>query len=144
MTRLIASVALLASLAAAGCGSDTTTSPSTTTTTVATTTELFTGTIAPRGSSFYSFPVTSSGTVSVTLVSATTTRIGPAGSAPLSVGFGVPSGFGCGVTSVIDATPGLTTQLSASGSASGIYCINVADLAGLSGDTLFVIRIVHT
>ncbi len=147
MRHLLASVALLASLAGAGCGSDTTTSPSTTTTTATTattSTELFTGTLAPRGSAFYSFGVTTGGTVSVTLVSTTTSRVGPAGASPLSIGFGIPSGFGCAVATAIDATAGLTSQLAATGSASGIYCINVADVAGLSGDTLFVIRIVHT
>ena len=145
MRCLLASAVLLASLAAAGCGNGTTTSPSTTTTTTATTsTELFTGTLSPRGSAFYSFGVTNAGTVSVTLVSTTTSKIGPAGALPLSIGFGIPSGFGCAVSSAVDATPGLTSQLSATGSASGIYCLNVADLAGLSGDTLFVLRIVHT
>lgn len=145
MRRLLASAALLASLAGAGCGSNTTTSPTTTTTTTVTTSsELFTGTLSPRGSTFYSFGVTTGGTVSVTLVSATTSKIGPAGTAPLAIGFGIPSGFGCAVSSVVDATPGLMSQLSASGSASGIYCINVADVAGLSGDILFVLRIVHT
>ena len=144
MRRLLASAALLASLAGAGCGSDTTTSPSTTTATVTTSAELFTGTIAPRGAAFYSFGVTSNGSVSITLVSATTSRIGPAGTAPLSIGFGIPSGFGCAASTAVSATPGLTSQLAATGSASGIYCVNVADVAGLTGDTLFVIRIVHT
>lgn len=143
MRRLFVCAAVLASFVAAGCSSDTTTSPSTADTTT-TSSELFTGTLSPRGSGFYSFAVTTGGTVSVTLVSASTTRIGPAGSPPLSIGFGIPAGFGCAVSSAVDATPGLTSQLSATGSASGIYCINVADLTGLSGDTLFVIRIVHT
>lgn len=143
MRGLLASAALLALLAGIGCGSDgTTTSPSTTT--VTTSTELFTGTLTPRGSAFYSFSVTNAGSVSVTLVSTTTSKIGPAGTSPLSVGFGIPSGFGCAVSTAVSSTPGLTSQLAATGSASGIYCINVADVAGLSGDTLFVIRIVHT
>ena len=144
MTRLLASVALLASLTVTGCGSDTTTSPSATTTTVATSSELFTGTLAPRGSAFYSFGVTNGGTVAITLVSTATSKIGPAGTAPLAIGFGVPSGFGCAASTAITATPGLTSQLSATGSASGIYCISAEDVAGLTGDTLFVIRIVHT
>lgn len=144
MTRTILSAALLAlTLAAAGCGDDssTTTSPSTTTTT---STEVFSGTLAPRGSSFYSFTVTNTGTVSITLASTATSRIGPATSSRLSVGLGVPSGFGCAVSSSVDTTSGLTAQLSAPNSPAGILCVNISDPGVLTTDTLFVIRIVHT
>jgi hypothetical protein len=144
MTRRLAllSLVLLTAVATGACGnSGTTTSPTTTSTTQ---TELFTGTLSPKGSAFYSFTVTTTGAVSVTLASATTAKIGPAGSPKLSIALGVPSGFGCSATSSVDATPGLTAQLTSGSSADGIYCVNVSDPGSIATDTLFVIRIVHT
>jgi hypothetical protein len=135
---------LLAGLAGAACGDSNSTSPSSTTTTPVETTELFSGTLSPRGSSFYSFSVTSTGTVSVTLASTASARIGPAGSSRLTIAFGAPSGFGCATTTAVDTTPGLSAQLTNGNTAAGIYCINVSDPGQLAADTLFVIRIVHT
>lgn len=145
MTRSFLSTALVAlSLLTAGCGdSSTTTSPSTTTTTT-TSTELFTGTLAPKGSTFYSFTVANAGTVSVTLASTATAKIGPATSSRLTVGLGIPSGFGCAVSSSVDTTSGLAAQLSAPNTPAGIVCVNLSDPGVLTADTLFVIRIVHT
>ncbi|MEQ1910062.1 MAG: hypothetical protein ABMA15_14645 [Vicinamibacterales bacterium] len=137
---------LVASLSVAACGDSTTTSPTTTTATP--TTELFSGTLSPKGSSFYSFTASTTGAVSVTLASTTTAKVGPAIAAKLTIGLGVPSGFGCAVTSSIDATPGLSAQLSNSSltadSNGSIYCIRVSDPGQLTSDVLFVIRIVHT
>lgn len=144
-TRVLAAVACAAALAAPACSKDsssTTTSP--TTTTVTTSTELFSGTLSPKGSTFYSFTVTNAGDVSVTLASLASTRIGPALSSPLTVGIGVPSGFSCVTNSTVQTAPGLTAQLTASGAKDNIYCVNLSDPGTLSGDTLFVIRIVHT
>lgn len=62
----------------------------------------------------------------------------------LSLGIGTPSGFGCAATSTVDTTPGLTAQLISASSPAGIYCVNVSDAGGLTGDVTFVIRIVHT
>lgn len=137
---------LVAALVTGACGNSTTTP---TTTTVTPTTEYFSGTLSPKGSTFYSFTATSSGTLSVTLASTTNAKIGPAISARLNIGLGVPSGFGCAVTSSVDATPGLSAQLSnpsltADSSNGSIYCIRVTDAGPLTGDVLFVIRIVHT
>lgn len=143
MRAACTSLVLIAALVTGACnGSSTTTSPSTTTTTAST--ELFSGSLPPKGSSLYSFTVTTAGAVSVTLVSTTTSRIGPAGSAQLSLGLGTPSGFGCAAASSVDTTPGLAAQLTTASSAAGIYCVNVSDPGGLSGDITFVIRIVHT
>ncbi|MGE3955711.1 MAG: hypothetical protein AB7H96_03255 [Vicinamibacterales bacterium] len=135
--------ALLLAASAAACGDEqATTSPSTTTGTTAT--EVFTGTIAPRGSAFYAFTVTSAGNVSITLASVAYSRVGPAVTARLTVGVGTPSGFGCAVTSAVDTSTGLTAQLTATGAADNIYCVNVTDPGALTGDATFVIRILHT
>lgn len=141
------SLALVGAVFAAACGdSPTTTTP--TTTTVTTSTELFTGTLSPRGSAFYSFTVTSTGTVSVTLASTATSKIGPALGAPLRIGFGTPSGFGCAVTKTVDTPAGLAAQLTntnTTGDSNGsIYCVQASDPGALTSDVLFVIRIVHT
>lgn len=145
MTRSFLSLALVAvCFVTAGCGdSTTTTSPSTTTTTT-TSTELFSGTLAPKGSTFYSFTVVNAGTISVTLASTATAKIGPAISSRLTIGLGVPSGFGCAISSSVDTTAGLTAQLSAPNTPAGILCVNISDPGVLTGDTLFVVRIVHT
>lgn len=144
LRRVLAAVACASALAGAACGKDSSTTTSPTTTTVTTSTELFSGTLSPKGSTFYSFSVTNAGDVSVTLASLATARIGPALSTPLTIGIGVPSGFGCVTNSTVQTAPGLTAQLTASGAKDNIYCINLADPGTLSGDVLFVIRIVHT
>ena len=136
-------VLALAVVVATGCNkSNTTTSPSTTSTTPST--EYFGGTLSPTASSFYSFTVASQGAVSVTLASETTAKVGPAVSSPIALGLGVPSGFGCSVSSSADVTPGLNAQLTNPSSAAGTYCISVADPGTLSADVIFVVRIVHT
>jgi hypothetical protein len=146
MNRLLLGACMcLAVLSAAACGdSSTTTSPSSTTTATTTSTELFTGTLSPMGSTFYSFTVANAGGVAVTLASTTTSKVGPAGSARLSLALGTPLGFGCSASSSIDTTPGLSAQLTTGSTAAGVYCVNVSDPGGLSEDVLFVIRIVHT
>ena len=145
MTRVALAALLLIGVVANGGCSKSSTAPSTTaTTTTTTSTELYTGVLSPKGSSFYSFTVTTAGAVSVTLASTTTAKVGPAVAARLSVGLGIPVGFGCATSSSVDTTPGLTSQLSSASSATGIYCVNVSDPGGLSGDVNFVIRIIHT
>ncbi|MGC4084880.1 MAG: hypothetical protein QM736_22895 [Vicinamibacterales bacterium] len=129
-------------LASIGCGDDSPTTPSTSTPTSST--ELFTGTLSPGGSSFYSFTVTNAGTVSITLASLASSRVGLVLPSRLTIGLGVPNGFGCATTSTVDTAPGLTAQLTASGAKDNIYCVNLADPGVLTGDVLFVIRIVHT
>lgn len=141
--RLAARLALTAALGAAACGDSTTTSPSSTSSSTAST-ELFTGTLSPGGAAFYSFTVTTAGDVSITLASLSSGRIGPALTSRLSVGIGVPSGFGCTTTAAVDSAPGLTAQLAAAGASDNIYCVNVSDPGVLSGDVTFVVRIVHT
>jgi hypothetical protein len=138
----------LVTAASVGACNNSSTAPTTTTTTVTQSTELFSGTLSPKGSSFYSFTVASTGTVSITLASTATSKIGPASAAKLRLGLGIPSGFGCSVTSSVDTTSGLSAQISnpntAAGSSGSIYCVQVSDPGQLTGDVLFVVRIVHT
>lgn len=143
MHRVLVAFLLACATGAAAC-TGSSTSPSGTVTTFGSTSEYFTGTIAPGASQFYSFTVTGGGAVDVTLVSTQTARIGGSVGARLNVGVGVPSGFGCAVTSSAVITPGLTAQLSTNGTASTVYCINIADPGVLATDTLFVVRVSHT
>ena len=148
MKRLaLCGLLLVGAVAVAGCGDSTTTSPSATAT-VTPSTELYTGTLSPKGASFYSFTVSSAGALSVTLASTTTTKIGPAVAATLTLGLGTPSGFGCAVTASVDATPGLSAQLSNASltaeSNGSVYCVRISDPGQLTSDILFVVRIVHT
>jgi len=143
MTRLIFAALLLAVGFGTGACSKSTTAP-TTTTTVAPSSEYFSGTLSPRGTQFYSFSVATAGTVSVTLASAASARIGPALPVQLSIGVGVPSGFDCAVSTAVNTAPGLAAQLTTSGAASSIYCVNISDPGVLTSDTLFVVRVSHT
>lgn len=149
MTPLARRVLLLVgAVAVAGCGNSATTTSPTTTTTATALTELYSGTLSPKGSSFYSFTVAATGSLSITLASTTTTKIGPAVAATLTLGLGTPSGFGCAVTSSVAATPGLSAQLSNASltaeSNGSVYCLRISDPGQLTSDILFVVRIVHT
>ena len=141
--RFFRAAALLAALGAAACSNNSSTTPASSTTPTSYT-EYFTGTLSRGGSQFYSFNVNTAGGVAITLASITSARIGPAGSARLTLGLGVPNGSDCQVNQSGDATPGLNAQLTTASSASGTYCINVSDPGTLASDVLFVIRIVHT
>ena len=131
-----------------GCGdSDTPTSPTDTTTTTAavaaepTISEQFTGTLGVGGSAFYSFEVTSYGTVNVTLH-----NVGGVTGVPESVwvgiGIGVPDGTDC-VTSTSGNTqagggPHVSSVLEA-----GTYCARIYDIGNLAAPTPFSALIVH-
>jgi len=131
---------LLTSLGA-GCGNDSST-PTTPSTSTAPTTEVFTGSLDVKGSSFYSFSVLSTGTVSVMLASITLGSPSAAAAIPVSLGVGVPAGLGCGVTTAVTVAPALTSQIANSLTA-GIYCVNIADIGNLTAPVNFAIRIVH-
>src|SRR5260221_14000532 len=110
---------ILVLLLATGCGGSSTTSPAATTTTAAIPAgfELFTGTLAVQGSSFFPFTISIAGTVNVTLVSVTTGTTTPAPSTILGLGLGLPTtdGTSCTVSASTMAAPGLTTQLTIQG-----------------------------
>jgi hypothetical protein len=132
--------ALLLLLAA--CASGTPSQPSDTSTTTTISTELFSGTLGPAETSFYSFTVLVSGNVSVMLASITSGTGQPV--APLvSLAVGVPSGTICSATTSVDATPALKAQITNLMS-SGTYCVRVSDSsAALTDSVNFTIRIIH-
>lgn len=128
-------------LVLAACGS-TPTQPSTTSTTPTIVTELFSGTLGPTESSFYSFTVSVSGNVSVLLasiLSGTGRPIAP----QVSLAVGVPSATTCSATTTVDAAPALKAQI-ANQLSSGTYCVLVSDSSGTLTDAVnFTIRIIH-
>lgn len=128
-------------LLAIACGNDSSTSTTPTETPAPpTVTEPYVGTIGIGGSGFYSFSVSRTGTVNLTL-NAVSGVDGPG--VMLSLALGVPSGFGCtasGPTITTAAGPG--PHLTAS-SPAGVYCASVSDVGNLTGPATFDLSIAH-
>jgi hypothetical protein len=137
------SALLLVAMASAACGnnSQSVTAPSATTLTSASG-ETFSGSLLVQGSSFYSFTVTTAGTVSVTLASLVDNTTGPASTAVVRVGVGVPVGTGCSISQSVDTAAGLTTQLTAPVNVD-TYCVQISDIGALTAPVQFSIRIVQ-
>ena len=124
---------------AAACGNN---NPTTPTTPAAPQTEVFSGTLGPQGSAFYSFTLSTAGSVSITLASLVPTAPGPAISTVMGLGVGAPNGTDCDVTNSVTTAPGLTAQLVNSLTA-GTYCARIYDLGALATNVDFTVRIVH-
>jgi hypothetical protein len=122
------------------CGSDN--NPSTPTTPILPSSEVFTGTLAVKGSSFYSFTVAVSGNVSITLASLVPKAPGPAVSAVMGLGVGTPDGTDCAITNSVTTAPGLTAQL-VNSLTPATYCTKIYDLGELTAPVDFAVRIVH-
>ena len=144
MTRAVAAAMLAALTIAIGC-SDKPTSPDTTssTTTTSSLSVVFEGVLTMKGSAFYSFTATQTGSVSATLASLVLVGHRDAFTAPVRIGVGTPKGEGCALTQSMDAAPALVTQLTAPLTATGIYCVSITDVGALTGDALFSIRFSH-
>jgi hypothetical protein len=138
--RFAMTVAFTVSLV--GCGSDSATSPSSTSSSLQT--EFFSGTVWPGSETSYAFDMLQPGLVTETLGSVTSpgTNSRAAVDAMLTIGFGVPSGRGCGRSESADAKPGLMPQLGATAPV-GIHCADVSAPADAAGPFDFVLRIVH-
>jgi len=129
------------SLSLSACGSDNTISASSTAS--GPPTEYFSGTVWPGGETSYAFTVNQDGVVTETLGSVTAAGGSRAAvDATLTIGFGIPSGTGCGRSQSIDAKSGLMPQLGANAPA-GIYCADVSAPPNAPGPFDFVLRIVH-
>jgi hypothetical protein len=140
-TALTATIVLgVFGLLTSACGNDS--SSTTAPTTTSPSTEVFSGTLAVQGSSFYSFTVVTSGTVSVTLASLVATPPGPALKSVVGLGVGTPLETDCSVTNSVTAAPGLTAQL-VSSLTPAVYCVRIYDLGNLPVPVNFSIRIVH-
>ena len=131
---LSAVVALALTLCGPGCDwFDGSTSPTTAQT------ETFSGTLAPQGSSVFTFTVSKSGQVSITLTNVVSTS-----TAVLGLGLGTPNGTACTVTSSTQsATPGSTAQIAVTQNA-GTYCVRVFDVGTLPASVTFTITVAHT
>jgi len=143
MRRLLVMLVVLASIGAAGCGEDepaTPTSASIPAESVDATTRLFAGTLAPRGSAFYSFTVPQSSGVFVTLASLTAAGDRAALPVPLVLGLGVPRGTACAATTTVATTADLAAQIREWRTA-GVHCASLVDPGNLRGDAAFAIRI---
>jgi len=136
--RAIVGVALM--LASAACSDDIETPTSATTTEIGPATVLFSGTLQPRATRFYSYTVTTSGTVSALLASVE--RNGVPAANPLEIGIGSPAGTGCAVTISANVSASLVPQLRHDAVA-GTYCVRVADTEGLSAPMTFTVRVIH-
>jgi len=134
--KAIVGVALM--LASAACSEEIETPTSATAAGPATV--LFSGTLQPRTTRFYSFTLTTSGTVSALLASVE--RNGVPAANPLEIGIGSPAGTGCAVTISANVSASLIPQLRYD-AAEGTYCVRVADTEGLSAPMTFTIRVIH-
>ncbi len=117
--------------------STTTTAPTTTDTTGGPLT--FTGTLAVRGQRFYSFTLSTTRTVRITL-ERLQTLTETASTAALALGLGVPSGTGCALSHSIVVAASDEPQFNES-LAAGIYCTQLADPGNLIDAVEFSVRI---
>ena len=135
--RGIVSLALM--LAGAACSGDTETPTSATTTTTGPTIILFSGTLQPRATRFYSYTLATAG--SVTALLASVERNGIPSTNALELAIGTPVGTGCAATVSANSPAALVPQLRHDATA-GTYCVRVADSDGLSAAVTFTIRVV--
>ena len=131
-------MALMAVLGAAGCNKAATTPTSPTTTTA--TTILFDGTLEPKSTRFYSYTMTTAGTVSAMLASLERNN-SPMPNA-LEIGLGIPAGTGCAVSASQNASSQLIPHLKQD-FGTGTYCVRISDVDGLPAPMNFTIRLVH-
>ena len=126
-------------LGAAAC-SDSVETPTSATTTTGPAAILFSGTLQPRSSRFYSYTLTSVGTVTAMLASLERNGV-PVDNA-LELGLGIPAGTGCAVSTAASTTTALIPQLRQDAGL-GTYCVRIADVDGLPAAMNFTIRVVH-
>jgi len=130
---------LLAAVLSAACGESTPTEPTVVNWTGAVKVEDFQGTLDLNGSAFYSFRVPARGTVSFVLQSLR--EGGVDSSALVLVGFGVPRGTGCTVTTPAGVTAKPTPQ-GATVLDPGIYCVQISDSGNLTAPATFAMVII--
>ena len=134
---------LLLPLVTTACGDNPTSPDATAATTAVVSPTVFEGTLAPTDSKFYSFTISTSGSITAYLASLTLVGHREALTIPVRLGVGVPRGEGCAVTQFIDTSPALVTQFTMT-LGTGIYCIDISDLGALPGTAVFSIRFLHS
>ena len=127
------------SLPTAATDTDSTTTTATTTTDTTGGPLTFSGTLGAGGQRFYSFTVTTTRTVRITLERLQTLTEIPS-TATLALGLGVPSGTGCALSSSVAAVASEEPHFNESLTA-GIYCTQLADLGNLIEAVEFSVRI---
>jgi hypothetical protein len=100
-------------------------------------------TIAPGSNATYSFNVSETSIVGVTLASVTSVATGDILPSALTLALGTPSGSSCTPTTSIDTSLALSAQVSKTLSA-GAYCVKVTDVDGLPESATFTVRIIAT
>ncbi len=136
-------IAMCGVLALCGCNKNSSpTSPTTTTAATATgpATILFSGTLEPKGTRFYSYSMTTAGTVTAMLASLE--RNGIPMTNVLQIGLGIPAGTGCAVSVAQNSGPLLIPQLRQD-FGTGTYCVRISDVDGLPAPMTFTIRVIH-
>ena len=103
-----------------------------------TTTDTFNGSLAPNGSLVFTFSVSTSGSVAVTL-----TTVSPATTGPLGLGVGPSSNGTCTIANATSgATAGGSPQLSATENP-GTYCVKVSDAGTLVTTSNVTVTVAH-
>lgn len=105
-------------------------------------TETFQGTLGVQGSSFYSFIIGNPDPVTVTLASLTKSS-GSAVATSVKLGFGVPAGETCALTTSLTTASGLQAQVLQVAS-KGTYCVIISDAGGMTESLNFAIKIKHS
>lgn len=124
-------------IASAGCGSDSSTP---TTPTPVTTTESFSGTVGHLSTSGHSFTVTTTGPVTITLIS-----VGPLTTMSMGVGVGIWDGTTCAASSTKNDNARTGTAALAGTANAGNYCVNVYDSGNVPEDweVSYEVQVVH-
>jgi hypothetical protein len=145
--KLTASICtlVLTLLSSVGCGDDSPTSPTTTDTTTTaaaapTFTEEFSAVVPVTGSVFYSFTVTTYGTVNVSLTSVSGQYV--PSTVTIGLGLGKPEAETCNTTTSVSTPAGAGPQLSAVYDP-GTYCVKVSDVGNLFSAANFAVTIAY-
>lgn len=138
-------LALALAVASGACDRGSSTTAPTDTTTVTTVadpaiTEVFNGRVVAGGAAFYSFSVTSNGTVNLTL--AAVTGLGVPSTVWLGLGIGTPNGEDCSTTTSLSAQAASVPQITGT-YAPGVYCVRVYDVGNLAAPASFSVAIAH-
>jgi hypothetical protein len=129
---------ILAAAATAACSKDSTSTTAPSISSI----ETFSGLMALQGSNFYSFTVSVTSTVDVTLASLMAKSPGPASNTVVSLGLGNPVGTGCSLITSVNTAPGLKAALT-SAVTPDVYCVQIQDIGNLTVPLNFTIRITH-
>jgi hypothetical protein len=140
MTRLVSCLVALVAVTSAGCGDDASTPTSPSTTASVLSTRLFTGTLVPGETQFFSFTITQDSGVALTLASLVRVGDRVPGDDRVDVALGVPRGTGCQVATRVLTEAALTPQIH-EWRQRGVHCVSVSDPGTLEGRVTFALRI---